>query len=404
MGKVCDNLGSCYTGDIAAGIEYVALNDVAKILSISLGGGGTPSSNCDTDFLANKINWAVLNYGITAVIAAGNTGSIVSSPACASKAIAVGAVARNDTRPSWSGSGNALDIVSPGVDIYSTMPGNEYAYLSGTSMATPQVSATIALLKQKNSDLTDSAIKDALYKTAKDLGSAGWDRYYGWGRVDALAAVNSVPLPGSFDFSIGVNPAGASVTQGGSIKVNVTITLLSGSSQPVSLSGSISPATTKISGGLSPTTGYPTYTSVGSISTFTDTPPGTYTITITGNGGALTRSTTFTLTVIAASKPSLAVSVTTDKASYTYGSTVYLTIKVTDSSTGNGVAGAALKVTLTGPNGVIGSGTGTTDPNGFLYANFKISSSFPAGTYTLQAEASASGYNPGSGSTTFQVS
>jgi serine protease len=160
-------------------------------MSISLGGGGTSKANCDSDYLAKKVNWAVDN-GVTVVAAAGNTGGKVSSPACASKAIAVGAVDKNDVRPKWSGSGNALDIVAPGVNIYSTLPNNSYASWSGTSMATPHVSAVVALLLQANSGLTDSQIKEALYKTAKDLGSAGWDKYYGYGRVDALAALNYV--------------------------------------------------------------------------------------------------------------------------------------------------------------------------------------------------------------------
>ena len=191
MAKVCDASGSCYVSDIAAAIEYVVKNNIAKIMSISLGGGGTPQANCDKDYLAQKVNWAVDN-GVTIVAAAGNTSGKVSSPGCASKAIAVGAVDKSDVRASWSGSGLALDIMAPGVNIYSTLPNNSYDSWSGTSMATPHVSATVALLRQKNSTLTDSQIKDALYKTTKDLGKVGRDRYYGWGRVDALGAINYI--------------------------------------------------------------------------------------------------------------------------------------------------------------------------------------------------------------------
>ncbi len=193
MAKVCNASGSCYSSDIAAAIEYVVNNNIAKIMSISLGGGGTPGLNCDGDYLAQKVNWAVDN-GVTVAAAAGNTSGIVSSPGCASKAIAVGAVNQSDVRTSWSGRGLALDIMAPGVSIYSSIIGG-YASWSGTSMATPHISATVALLKQVNSALTDSQIKDALYKTAKDLGTAGWDKYYGWGRVDALAAVKYVKPP-----------------------------------------------------------------------------------------------------------------------------------------------------------------------------------------------------------------
>jgi len=191
IAKVCDASGSCYVSDIAAAIEYVVNNKVAKVMNISLGGRGTRLSNCDSDYLAQKVNWAVDN-GVTVAAAAGNTAGIVSSPACASKAIAVGAVDKKDKGANFSGSGLALDIMAPGVSIYSTLPNNSYASWSGTSMATPHVAATIALLLEKNSSLSDAEIKTALYKTAKDLGRAGWDRDYGWGRVDALGAINYV--------------------------------------------------------------------------------------------------------------------------------------------------------------------------------------------------------------------
>jgi hypothetical protein len=203
MAKVCDPSGSCYTSDIAAAIDYVVNgpdgtpntgDEPAKIISISLGGGGTRAANCDSDYLASKVNWAVSN-GVTVVVAAGNTGGIVSSPGCASGAISIGAVDKSDVRPYWSGSGSALKIVAPGVSIYSSLPGNSYASWSGTSMATPHVSATVALMRHVNPSLTDSQIKSILYSTAKDLGSAGWDKYYGWGRVDAYSAYLAVKQP-----------------------------------------------------------------------------------------------------------------------------------------------------------------------------------------------------------------
>ena len=109
-----------------------------------------------------------------------------------SGAIGVGAVDINDVRPWWSGAGNSLDIMAPGVSIYSTMPSSGYGTMSGTSMATPHISAVVALLKQADPTLTVAGIRNALQNTAKDLGTAGWDTAYGWGIVDALAAVTSV--------------------------------------------------------------------------------------------------------------------------------------------------------------------------------------------------------------------
>ncbi len=200
MAKVCNGSGSCYISDIAAGIEYVVKgpdgvinngDEPAEIMSISLGGGGTSRANCDSDYLAQKVNWAVSN-GVIAVVAAGNSAGKVSSPGCASKAIAVGAVNKSDVRAKWSGNGLALDIMAPGVSIYSSVINNGYASWSGTSMATPHIAATVALMKQKNSAIQDNQIKDGLYKTAKDLGKGGWDKDYGWGRINALAAVNYI--------------------------------------------------------------------------------------------------------------------------------------------------------------------------------------------------------------------
>ncbi|MFH1306814.1 MAG: S8 family serine peptidase [Candidatus Micrarchaeota archaeon] len=194
MAKVCNAAGECYTSDMAAAIEYIVQgpdgianngDEPADIMSISIGGGGTGGPNCNRDYLAQKVNWAVSN-GATVVVAAGNSAGVVSSPACASGAIAVGAVDKNDVRAYFSGTGKSLDIMAPGVAIYSSVIGG-YASWSGTSMATPHVSATIALMKEKNSTMTDAQIKEALYNTAVDLGLSS--RYQGNGRLDAYAAI-----------------------------------------------------------------------------------------------------------------------------------------------------------------------------------------------------------------------
>ena len=195
--KVCDSQGLCYESDIAAAIEYIVNNKDAikvKILSISLGGAGTSGKHCDYDYLAKKVNWAY-NNGLLVVAAAGNTRGIVSSPACASKAIAVGAVDKSDNLAWFSGSGKALDIVAPGVEIYSTWLNNGYASASGTSMAAPHVSATAALILEKNSSYSLAEIKEALYETAIDLGYSS--REQGNGRVNAYDAVLYSPSESS---------------------------------------------------------------------------------------------------------------------------------------------------------------------------------------------------------------
>jgi hypothetical protein len=98
-----------------------------------------------------------------------------------------------------------------------------------------------------------------------------------------------------FSFSLSVSPSTGTVVQGGSTTATVTVTLISGTPQTVSLSASGLPSGATAS--FSPSSGTPTYSSTMTIQASTSTPVGTYTITITGTYGSLTQSTTYTLTV-----------------------------------------------------------------------------------------------------------
>jgi subtilisin family serine protease len=189
-GKVCERSGFCWESDIATAIEYVVKNKVAPVMSLSLGGESTEDPNCDNDYLAKKVNWAS-KRGTVVVVAAGNSGSGVSIPACASEAIAVGAVDGSDYVALFSGRGPALDLVAPGVSIYSSYRDNGYTYLSGTSMSTPMVSGSVALLFEKNSLYTVSQIKASLYNSAVDLGYSKSDQ--GFGRLNVNAAYDFKP-------------------------------------------------------------------------------------------------------------------------------------------------------------------------------------------------------------------
>ena len=81
------------------------------------------------------------------------------------------------------------DISGPGVNVRSAYPGLTYTTMSGTSMATPHVAGVIALIRQANPNLTPDQIKQIIYETAYDLGSAGEDNDYGYGMIDAYEAV-----------------------------------------------------------------------------------------------------------------------------------------------------------------------------------------------------------------------
>jgi len=169
-GCVSDSGGNCYEDDMLAAMEDAVVQGIAKVMSISIGGGSYTTSNCDSDPLAAKLN-SVVDRGITAVVAAGNDGKGVSTPGCASKAIAVGAVDKTGAVPYFSGRGPALDIVAPGVSIYSTYVNNGYATMSGTSMATPHVSGVVALLLEKEQGTYHGRHKECIvYNIRPDSG------------------------------------------------------------------------------------------------------------------------------------------------------------------------------------------------------------------------------------------
>lgn len=202
-GKVLDLNGSGYFSDVVAGIYwaidgpdgvYGTTDDFgADAVSLSLGTAApyTYRGSCDGVLpdLTNAIKYAV-QHDVGVVVAAGNSGNAgVAIPGCISYATTVGAVDSRDKIASFSGRGNALDIVAPGISIYSSVLGSGYASWNGTSMATPMVSGVIALMKSAKSSLTAVQVQSKLFSTAKDLGRFGKDTTYGWGRVNAAKAV-----------------------------------------------------------------------------------------------------------------------------------------------------------------------------------------------------------------------
>jgi subtilisin family serine protease len=81
------------------------------------------------------------------------------------------------------------EVVAPGVDIYSSVPGGSYETWSGTAMAGPHVAGVVALMRSANPDIEVDRIKEILIATARDEGGTGEDNSYGWGVIDAFEAV-----------------------------------------------------------------------------------------------------------------------------------------------------------------------------------------------------------------------
>jgi hypothetical protein len=109
------------------------------------------------------------------------------------------------------------------------------------------------------------------------------------------------PPPPVFDFDIKVNPSSGTVSQSGNISTTVTVTLISGSPQTVTLSASGLPSGATAT--FTPQSGLPTFQSTLTIATSSTTPAGTYNVTIAGTGGGLTKTATYMLTVTAPTPP-----------------------------------------------------------------------------------------------------
>lgn len=195
--KAINSAGSGDWTDVIAGICW-AEDHGADIISMSLGvpgGDGTSS-------VAQQADWAV-DRGICVVVAAGNYGSAcktICTPGDARKVITVGASDKSDALASFSSRGPTTDgrvkpdITAPGVSIYAANNGTTCSDVSmdGTSMATPHIAGVAALMLQARPSATPLQVKNCMGKTAIDKNVAGRDCHWGWGRVDALAAVNQI--------------------------------------------------------------------------------------------------------------------------------------------------------------------------------------------------------------------
>ena len=181
-----------YDSDVAAGITW-AVDHGAKVINLSLGGPGS------TEVLHNAVQYAV-GKGAVVVAAAGNTGDGTPQyPAAYPEVISVGATDDAGNLTDFSSWGEHLDIAAPGFEVFSTFPRDPecdpycYGWWSGTSFSAPQVAGVAALIKAKSPAWTPAQIVNRLKTTARDAGPRGIDPYYGFGVLDAYAALGGAP-------------------------------------------------------------------------------------------------------------------------------------------------------------------------------------------------------------------
>lgn len=198
VGKVLDSNGQGLESWIIAGMEWAARDQDARVVSMSL--GGEPAGADDP--MAQALDELTAETGALFVTAAGNGGPrTISTPALADSALTVGAVDATDTLAEFSSTGPALDggikpeVTAPGVDVLAARSqlvrgSGMYTTMSGTSMATPHVAGTAALVAAAHPDWTAQQIKEAIVSTAAST-PAYTAFEAGSGRVDAPAAVTA---------------------------------------------------------------------------------------------------------------------------------------------------------------------------------------------------------------------
>jgi hypothetical protein len=193
--KVMDSSGYGLEDDAAAAVVYAADNG-AKIINMSLTGEDVPALRTAIQYARQK--------GCLVIAASGNSGTSADTyPASYPEVLSVGATNEYDQRctaADWgqggSNYGTYLDVMAPGnnnLSATSMMEPQGYFVLPGTSAAAPFVAGVAALVWSRYPDWTAQQVFNQIVRTCDDLGTAGWDMFTGWGRVNAYRALTETP-------------------------------------------------------------------------------------------------------------------------------------------------------------------------------------------------------------------
>ena len=188
--RILDYAASGSASDITAGLEW-CLNNNMQIVNMSLG-------SCEDSISVARSLDILYDHGILLIAAAGNSGNAmgagdnIDNPARYNGVIAVGATDMYDERATFSSTGPKLEISAPGKDIYSTLPGNKYASMSGTSMASPHVAGVAALVMSTNPGMSNTQVRIRLQVMAQNISKNIFEakNWFGYGLVDAVKAVS----------------------------------------------------------------------------------------------------------------------------------------------------------------------------------------------------------------------
>jgi hypothetical protein len=318
-----------YTSDIIAGLERVyALRAVHNFSSVNLSlGGGQFSAPCD-GAAAKPIIDTLRSVRIATVVASGNNGSTnsLSSPGCISSAVSVGATTKGDVVSSFSNVATFMSVFAPGSSITSSVLGDGFGSMSGTSMATPHVTGAFALLKQASPGATVDQMLGALQTTGVPTTDT---------RTNGTVTKPRIRIAHALSALVPSTPSVTSVSPG---------TGLPGQSiAPVTITGASFQSGATAGFGAGVTVGSVTVNSAtqitASISIATSAAPGPRAVTVTnpgGQNGALANGFT-----IGASVDLVESSLTNPPSTAVLGGS----FSVTDTTTNQGATGAGITTT-----------------------------------------------------------
>lgn len=191
--KVLDSEGLGYVSDIISALQWASdpngngkAEDRLDIVNMSFG------AEVGNIFLRWACRLAERD-GLLLVAAAGNGGT-VGYPAAYDTVIAVSATNSSDELAYFSSIGPEVELAAPGMDIYSTIPGNSYDSWSGTSMACPHVVGAAVLVWAANPGWSNDQVRSQLTSTAEDIGLTSYEQGYGLVNVAAALGLDEEPI------------------------------------------------------------------------------------------------------------------------------------------------------------------------------------------------------------------
>jgi subtilisin family serine protease len=383
--KVLGANGSGSFSNVIKALQWAVDNGI-KITNNSYGSSGDPGTLVKAAF---DNSYAA---GVLHIAAAGNSGNCsgntnsVGYPARYASVVAVAATNQSDVRPCFSSTGPAVELSAPGVTIRSTKMGGGYVDYSGTSMASPHVAGVAALVLGTGATLSNVQVRDILTSTAVDLGAAGKDTHYGYGLVNAVAAVGGVvpsPAPApAVNVVLSTDKASylsgtdsdAILTAVVTDEYGATITGLGASAFSTKVDGS------NASVSFSETATAGTYTGPLSLTGLAN---GSHNVSVTVANGSLSGSGAASFSIQSTSS---ATGVVVSSISYagTGGKNndrhLNITVALSD-DWGSAVSGASVAIQLMRNGSLVGSASGTTGSAGTVSFTYKNA---PSGTYTTE--------------------